>query len=100
VPYVHGLGRGSWSPHVLPRAYALGYTWDTGGLFLGQDRLCHIGDQTRFSLKREQVIAVRLGQGVPDWIGEPRTYIEWQAEPGSPIKTWNHLPRDDISQRS
>jgi hypothetical protein len=82
------------SPHRVPRGYALGYSWDTGGLFLGNDRLCYIGDQTRFALKRDQVLAVRLGQGVPDWIGEPRTYIEWQAEPGAPVQTWNLLPKD------
>jgi heat shock protein HtpX len=82
------------SPHGSPRVYALGYSWDTGGLFLDNDRLCYVGDQTRFMLKRDQVLAVRLGQGVPDWIGEPRTYIEWKAEPGAPVQIWNLLPKD------
>lgn len=82
------------SPHSSPRAYALGFSWDTGGLFLCSDRLCFVGDQIRFALKREQVLSVRLGQGVPDWIGEPRTYIDWQVASGQPVHTWNLLPKD------
>src|SRR5262249_24318633 len=87
----------SLSPHASPKVYALGHSWDTGGLFLGNDRLCYIGDHVRFTLKREQVLCVRLGKGVPDWIGEPRTYIEWQAESGQPAKIWNLLPKDPFT---
>lgn len=82
------------SPHGAPRIYALGFSWDTGGLILSDDRLYYIGDQIRFALKRNQILSVRLGQGVPGWIAEPRTYVEWQAEPGALVQTWNLLPKD------
>ena len=82
------------SPHSAPRVYALGYFWDTGTLLLFDDRLCFIGDQIRFALKRKQILSVRLGAGVPDWIGEPRTYIDWQPAPETPAQTWNLLPKD------
>lgn len=85
------------SPHGSPRSYALGFSWDTGGLFLGRERLCYIGDQIRFGLSREQIVDVRLGQGVPDWIGEPRTYIEWRIEPGTPVQFWNLVPKDPFT---
>ena len=85
------------SPHAAPRSYAMGWSWDTGGLFLCSDRLCYVGDQIRFALKREEILSVRLGQGAPGWIGEPRTYIEWQTAPGAPVQTWNFLPNDPFS---
>jgi len=85
------------SPHAAPRAYAMGWSWDTGGLFLCSDRLCYVGDQIRFALTREEILSVRLGQGAPGWIGEPRSYIEWQSGPGAPVQTWNFLPNDPFS---
>ncbi|MBS1804996.1 MAG: M48 family metalloprotease [Acidobacteria bacterium] len=84
------------SPHPTPRAYAYGFSWDTGGLFLGDDELCFVGDQIRFALRREQVMSVRVGQGVPDWIAERRIYIEWQGVPGQAVQVWNLLPKDPI----
>jgi len=85
------------SPHATPRAYALGFSWDTGALFLSNDRLCYIGDETRFALTREQVLSTRLGRGLPDWIGEKRLYIDWQASPEMPVQSWNVLPKDPFA---
>jgi Zn-dependent protease with chaperone function len=82
------------SPHAAPRAYAMGFTWDTGCLIFANHRLCYVGDQIRFSLRPEQVLAVRLGQGVPCVFPEPRIYIDWQLDASTPVQTWNFLPQD------
>lgn len=82
------------SPHASPRAYAMGFSWDTGVLFFNNDRLCYVGDQTRFALTREQVLSVRLDRGVPDWLGETRIYFDWQESPDKAVQTWNILPKD------
>lgn len=82
------------SPHPAPRVYPLGYFWDQGCLLLCKDRLCFVGDQIRFALKPEQIVSVRLGPGAPDWIGEPRTYLEWRVDSATPVQIWNLRPQD------
>jgi Zn-dependent protease with chaperone function len=85
------------SPHAAPRVYALGYTWDKGYLFFAKDRLCYAGDQVRFALKPEQVLAVRFGPGLPGWFTEPRIAIDWQLDTMAPVQTWNMLPKEPCS---
>ena len=77
------------SPHASPRAYASGYDWDTGYLFLSRDKLLYAGDHLRFSLTPDQILEVRLGPGSPGWFPVPRVYIEWQDEAGGEFRTWN-----------
>jgi len=50
-------------PDATARFYVSSYDWDSGYLFLRKDRLCYVGDQTRFALRSDQVRAVRLGAG-------------------------------------
>jgi Zn-dependent protease with chaperone function len=80
------------SPHAVPRLYVLGLTWDTGFLFMCKDRLCYVGDQIRFALKTDQVVALRLGPGSPDCLPQPRVYVDWQCNSEAPAQTWNLLP--------
>ncbi|UWZ84710.1 M48 family metalloprotease [Occallatibacter riparius] len=77
------------NPHPVLRTYDLVFVWDFGMLFLAKDRLSYAGDQLRFALRPEQVLAVRLGPGIPDWLPVRRIYIDWQLEPGAPVQTWN-----------
>lgn len=85
------------SPHAAPRVYALGYTWDRGYLFFTKDRLCYVGDQIRFALRPEQVLAVRLVPGIPGWLPERRVCIDWQIDVTAPIHAWNLLPKRPYS---
>jgi heat shock protein HtpX len=57
-----------------------GFTdWDAGLLWVRGDRLCYCGEETRFTLRRDEVIAVRLGARLPGWIGAPRVVIDWRG---------------------
>ncbi len=85
------------SPHSTLRIYALGYTWDTGYLLFAENMLCYVGDQTRFALRPEQVLAIHPGPGTPGWFPDPRIYIDWQLDVASPVQTWNLLPTEPCS---
>jgi Zn-dependent protease with chaperone function len=68
----------SFAPDRTLRIYE-GYTnWDFGYLFLLGDRLCYVGERTRFALSREQIVGVRLGPGMPRWRPVPYLYVDWQ----------------------
>jgi STE24 endopeptidase len=55
-----------------------GYTnWDFGFLFLQADRLCYVGEQTRFALRRDQVTSTYLGPSFPRWWPSSVLYITW-----------------------
>jgi hypothetical protein len=65
------------SPHAEPRNYESFLVWDLGFLVLAGDRLCYLGDRTRFALAREHVRSVSLGPGGPGWRTAPRVYVAW-----------------------
>lgn len=85
------------NPHAGPRSYAVAFNWDSGVLVFAKNLLCYSGDQIQFALKPDQVLAVRLGPGIPEWLPEPRVYVDWQIESGAPIHTWNLAPKDPCS---
>jgi Zn-dependent protease with chaperone function len=66
------------SPGPAPRIFEGNYSWDLGYLYIGGDRLCYCGEETRFSLRRDQIAAVRLGPGVPGWFRARSLYIVWR----------------------
>jgi Zn-dependent protease with chaperone function len=54
--------------------------WDCGFLLLDGDSLNYLGDQTRFAIARENVVAVRLRPGPSDWCRRPRLVLVFQDE--------------------
>jgi hypothetical protein len=83
-----GIAVGDWggilvglAPAGGPRLYENSYDWDMGFLFLAGDRLCYVGEQTCFALRRDQVTEVLLGLGPPGWLASQRLYITWQDGP-------------------
>lgn len=69
----------AFAPHAEPRIYEGGYTnWDFGFLFLLGDRLCYVGEHTRFSLHREQITGLRLVPGMHRWWRVPQVAITWE----------------------
>jgi len=66
------------SPGAQPRFYLSSYNWDTGFLWMLQDRLVYLGDQMRFALKPQDIASLRLGQAAPGWWSAPRLCVEWQ----------------------
>ena len=68
------------APASSPRLYEGFSDWDIGFLFIEEDRLCYLGEQVRFALRRDQVSAIQLGPGGPGWWREPRIYVTWRSE--------------------
>lgn len=73
----------SFAPDPSPRMYESYTNWDFGFLFLQGERLCYVGEQTRFALRRDQVTDLRRDQGVPRWWPVQYLYVSWHdAEQG------------------
>jgi len=72
------------SPGPAPRIFEGNYSWDAGYCFISGDRLCYCGEETRFSLQRDQIVASQLGPGMPGWFRARSLYIVWRdAESGA-----------------
>ena len=80
------------SPGPAPRIFDGNYSWDAGFLFFPGDRLCYVGEETRFSLRRDQIVAVELGPGMPSWFRARILYIVWRESPASPSVIFNVRP--------
>jgi hypothetical protein len=73
------------SPGALVRFYGSSYyNWDIGLLAFSGDRITYVGEQVRFSLTRQEIDSVCLGQGGPSWWKFPRVYIRWKRADGTP----------------
>jgi Zn-dependent protease with chaperone function len=70
------------SPDADMRIYDGSYYWDVGYLFLTREQLCYWGEMARFALKREEMVSVRTGPGVPAWRRVAAIYVTW-ANPAS-----------------
>jgi hypothetical protein len=66
------------SPGPAPRIFDGNYSWDAGYLFFSGERLCYVGEESRFSLRRDQIVAVELGPGQPGWFRARSLYIVWR----------------------
>jgi Zn-dependent protease with chaperone function len=71
------------APGPVPRTYEGHAQWDLGFLFLCADRICYWGEETRFSLRRDQITAIKLGSGTPNLFPSKRVYIAWRDVEGS-----------------
>jgi hypothetical protein len=79
----------TFAPDGSPRFYENQVAWDFGFLFVWGNQLAYVGEQTRFALKREQIVKVRLGPGVSRWWHMPYLYIDWSGEEPGSIRTFN-----------
>src|SRR5260221_10364699 len=71
------------APGPVPRTYEGHTHWDVGFLFLRSDRICYWGEETRFALRRDQIIAIKLGPSTPNLLRSHRVYIAWRDVAGS-----------------
>jgi len=71
------------APGPVPRTYEGHTHWDMGFLFLRSDRICYWGEETRFALRRDQIIAIKLGPSTPNLLRSHRVYIAWRDLEGS-----------------
>jgi Zn-dependent protease with chaperone function len=73
------------SPGALVRFFGTSYyNWDIGFLVFSGNRISYIGEQVRFSLARQEIDSVCIGQGGPSWWKFPRVYIRWTRADGTP----------------
>jgi Zn-dependent protease with chaperone function len=70
----------NFSPAAMPLLYDGNGAWDIGYLFLGSDRLCYWGEETRFALRRDQIRAIHLGNGIPSLLPSKRIYVAWKND--------------------
>ncbi len=80
------------SPGPAPRIFEGNYSWDAGFLLFSGDRLCYLGEETRFSLRRDQIVAIQLGPGMPGWFRARGLYIVWRDSPTSSSVIFNVRP--------
>jgi hypothetical protein len=65
------------SPEPRPLVYDRFWDWDLGFLTLSGDQLDYRGEQARFTLQREQVSEIRVGNGAPHWSDPHWIYLSW-----------------------
>jgi len=65
------------SPTAAPRLYEGTSNWDIGYLFLRSDRICYCGEETSFSLRPDQITAIKHADGLPGLLAPNRIYIGW-----------------------
>lgn len=68
------------APSAAPRTYEANSFWDIGYLFFRSDRICYWGEDMQFSLRRDQITDIKLGIGVPGYLGAKRVYVAWRDE--------------------
>ena len=68
------------SPSAAPRSYELNVNWDLGCLFVGSDRLCYWGEETKFALRSDEITALKLAPGSPSLLSPWRIYVAWKDE--------------------
>jgi Zn-dependent protease with chaperone function len=68
------------SPAAAPRNYEQNTNWDLGCLFLRSDRLCYWGEETKFSLRPDQITAITVAPGMPGLLPPRRIYMAWKDD--------------------
>ncbi|HEV2912727.1 MAG TPA: M48 family metalloprotease [Pyrinomonadaceae bacterium] len=68
------------APDAEPRLYENYLLWDAGILRLSAEGLCYLGEETRFSLRREQVVDIYLGDSQPLWLRQKHLYVRWRDD--------------------
>jgi hypothetical protein len=65
------------APTGRPRVYDHSYDWDMGWLFLTEGSLNYVGEQGRFTLRREQITALQQSSAPPGWWQPPAVVVGW-----------------------
>lgn len=71
------------APDRAHRVYEYSSDWDMGFLLLGPDHLSYAGEEVRFTLRREQIRQVRLGEPFPGWLRQRRVWVTWVDAEGT-----------------
>lgn len=82
VKDVDGLLIG-FGPDPEPRVYEQVHYWDAGFLCLTDDRLSYVGEDTRFSLRRDQITEIEWRDHLPRWWPDPIAIVHWRDDENS-----------------
>lgn len=80
------------APAAEQRSYENFPFWDAGLLRLDGDSLSYTGEETEFTLRREQVREVRLGKAQPIWIRQRLAFVRWRDDARGAEGTFYLLP--------
>ena len=70
------------APDPSPRIYEGNWAWDLGFIALTPEFLSYQGEESRFSLRREDISSIRLGSGPVGWFNTPAVYIALRDSAG------------------
>ena len=87
------------SPAAEIRYYENNDDWDLGYLIVTGNRLCYIGEQTRFALFADQIREIEVVSGSASWWKSERVFITWLDAERNEIKTFNLHPCEATSLR-
>ncbi len=82
------------SPGDRPRVFEGNYSWDIGGLFFFNERFCYWGEETTFSVRRDQILCWEVRRTIPSWIAGKSLFLTWRADDFSEPATFNIRPAD------
>jgi hypothetical protein len=98
VPVESGLFVGL-APGPFPRLYEGFYDWDVGFLFFANGRLCYVGEQTSFCVRREQICAIEIDTSMPGARRAARVCITWREDGTNQDAAFTLRPIDQASLR-
>ena len=86
----HGVVVGL-SPAAESRLYEDHLFWDIGMLWLSDEKLYYLGEETQFALERSRIQGVYLGDSRAEWMPEKNLYIRLFDREGEPGNTFHLL---------
>jgi len=73
----------SLAPDPGPRIYEGNWAWDIGFLAASNDGLSYCGEETRFTLRREQITRISRGPGPLGCFNSQSLYVTWRDGDGN-----------------
>jgi hypothetical protein len=73
----------SLAPDPGPRIYEGNWAWDIGFLAASNDGLSYCGEETRFTLRREQITRISRGPGPLGCFNNQSLYVTWRDGDGN-----------------
>lgn len=84
------------APSDRPCYYDGQTDWDNGYLFLFDDRLTYIGDQTEFSISRDLIAGTQVRREGLEWPDDWHVCLDWQMPVSREVRTlsiWPGVPQ-------
>ena len=80
------------APGAMPKSYGGNRDWDLGFLQIAPDELRYVGERTEFTLRRSDIVEMRLVTTRTGWANLPRLAIAWRDSAQYASGAFNILP--------